>query len=288
MTDRSVDAQPPSEQTGNEISGGSQVGGNAYQAKNIHFGGRSVGLTVVALALVGALTALVLTDKGGEAPDQPAGTPAPSTAAPTPTPSTSTGTPSATVSSSSSGTPKTEEAARPSAAPRATSKPLAATGSNPYSAGNLYCGAWRSSGHSPNLKVASCVRVDVVGAGATFGAMVKNVGKSQVVAQVLVKYSAKDGVQRECPQGAYAPEGIRIDPEDIWFSDLSSCSVGGLDGTDFQGVARAVEDPDGTVSPTLGTARSGPHPTLKNGQLTCRQPDGSSGTCASFTYPPAD
>ncbi|MEU7114815.1 hypothetical protein [Streptomyces sp. NPDC046182] len=291
MADRSVDGSPPSEQTGNEISGGSHVGGNAFQAKNIHFGGRSVGLTLVALALVGAVVTLALTRAGGEGRDQPAAKPA-STAAgaartPSPAPTTPTTAPTSTVvSPSPSSPPKVEEpAAGPSgAAPKATPARKDPTGSTPFSGGNIYCGEWRGSGQSPNLDLKPCVQVVPAESRAMFGVIVKNVGKSQVTADVHVMYTA--GSARECPLGSYARDGIRIDPGDTWFSDLGRCSVPGLDGTDFQGTAWAVEDRDGTVAVSLGTARHSAHPALKNGALTCRYENGAYASCAPWAYKP--
>ncbi|MEU6982752.1 hypothetical protein ABZ946_04935 [Streptomyces sp. NPDC046324] len=290
MSDRSVDGPPPSEQTGNEISGGSHVGGNAFQARNIHFGGRSVGLTLVALALVGAVVTLVLTGTGGSGPDQLAAAPASTTAgaAPTssPTPSTPTTAPTSTAVSPSPSSPsRTEEpAAGPSAAaPKATSTRMAPTGSTPYSGGDIYCGEWRGSGQSPNLRLRACVQVVPAESRAMFGVIVENVGKSQVTADVHVMYTA--GAVGECPLGS-SQDGIRIDPGGTWFSDLGRCSVPGLNRKDFQGTASAVEDPDGTVAVSLGTARHSAHPYLENGRLTCRHENRTYASCAPWAYKP--
>ncbi|MEU6881404.1 hypothetical protein [Streptomyces sp. NPDC046712] len=284
-------AQPSSEQTGNEISGGSHVGGNAYQAKNIHFGGRSIGLTVVALALVAALVALalVLTNKDDGGPDQLAGAPAQSTAGQTPTPSPSastptpplTPTPTATLSPSS--TPKAVEQGGPGAAPKATSTVKPATGSRPFSGAHIYCGGWRSSSQSENLKVASCVQVKMADSSATFGVMVKNVGKSQVVVSTLVKF-ADNGTTADCPQGQYAPKGIRINPGGTWHSDLAGCAVSDLKAQ-FQAVGYAIEDSGGTENVQLGGAKYSITLSLAGGKLQCRVND-TWGTCPTDTYPP--
>ncbi|MFC8271699.1 hypothetical protein ACFUJR_03980 [Streptomyces sp. NPDC057271] len=291
MTDRSTNGAPPSEQTANEISAGSHVGGNAFQAKTIHFGGRSVGLTLVALALVGAVVTLVLTDTGGERPDQQAVEPASTTAgaalAPSSPPSTPTTVPTPTaVSPSPSGAPKTEEpaAAGPSAAaPKGTST-RQATDSTPYAGSHIYCADWRSAGQSPNLQLKPCVQVNPAESRATFGVIVKNVGKTQAVADVRVVYTA--GVERECSPEPYTRDGIVIDPGGTWFSDLGRCSAQGLDRQDFQGTAWAVEDPHGTVATSVGTARSSAHPSLLNGQVSCRQSDRTYGSCAPWAYKP--
>ncbi|WP_175439303.1 hypothetical protein [Streptomyces vilmorinianum] len=170
--------------------------------------------------------------------------------------------------------------------PKVTSTLKAATGSVPFSGENLYCGEWRSSGPSTTLQLASCVQVKTADSSATFGVMVRNVGKSQVVARVQVKYT--DGTQRDCPQGNYQRKDVWINPQGTWFSDQGQCSVSDLNGKHFQAVAWAVEDPDGSGDVMNGTVRHSPHPSLKDGQLTCRYDDGTWRTCTTFEYGPGD
>jgi hypothetical protein len=94
-----VDRHSSSDRTNNEISDGSQVSGSAYQAKSMHFGARSAGLPLVALAAVAGLTFLAfkIADSGsGSGKDE--SPPAAAGATASPTPSTSAPTPSITPS----------------------------------------------------------------------------------------------------------------------------------------------------------------------------------------------
>lgn len=120
---------------------------------------------------------------------------------------------------------------------------------------------------------------------ATFGVMVKNVGKTQVVARALVQTSGLGGAPG-CPQGRYSPTNLRIDPGGIWFSDLARCSVGGLNGKQFQTLGSAIEDPDGTGDIQQGAAVYSAHASLTNGKLTCRIGEVWT-SCAPNAYPPS-
>ncbi|MEV4739463.1 hypothetical protein [Streptomyces sp. NPDC049555] len=285
MTDRSASAQPSSERTDNEISGSSRIGGNAYQARTIHFGGRSVGLTLVSLALVAALTVVVIVvTRGGGEQRHPAAASTPTTAVVTPptTASSVTPTPAPTPSQAA---PSAAASAAAGSQPRDAPAPKPTTGSVPFAGPNLYCGNWRSAKQSANLKVASCVQVNPSASSATFGVMVKNVGRTQVVARALVQTVGLGAP--ECPQGRYSPTNLRIDPGGIWFSDLARCAVGGLNGKDFQAVGFAIEDPDGTGDIQQGAAVYSVHPSLKDGQLKCKINEVWT-SCAPAAYPPND
>ncbi|MFI8518994.1 hypothetical protein ACIGEZ_14375 [Streptomyces sp. NPDC085481] len=282
MTDRPAGARPASERTDNEISGGSQVGGNAYQARNIHFGGRSIGLTVVALALVAALTGVVALTRDGEGPGQPVA----KTQTPSVTATASSGSPSPnptpTASTTPSSAPPPAAPAQPGPRAKATPKVKAATDSRAFEAGDLYCGDWRTSWK--NLRVASCVRVDTAASSATFGIMVRNVGTTQVVARALVQIAGLGAP--ECPLGRYETTGLVINPGGTWFSDLGKCGVGGLNGKHFQTVGSAIEDPEGNVDIQNATVVHSIHPALSKtgGGLTCLI-NGKWTACDSYAYP---
>ncbi|WP_157880373.1 hypothetical protein [Streptomyces katrae] len=280
MSDRPAGTRSSSERTDNEISGGSRVGGNAYQARTIRFGGRSVGLTLVSLALVAALAGVVVVvvERGGGTKEQPAAGPTAAAAVPVNAPSPGP-TPSPTP-------PQTAPSASAPAAPGPQPE-KSATGSLAFKGANLYCGGWQSSRQSANLRVASCVQVDPAHSSATFGVMVKNVGKTQVVARALVQTAGLGG-SPECPQGRYSPGTLRIDPGRIWFSDLGRCSVGRLENKDFQTLGAAIEDPDGTGDVQQGGAVYSAHVWVGDGQVKCKIGELWTTSCASFAYPPKD
>ncbi|MDX2704911.1 hypothetical protein PV350_18890 [Streptomyces sp. PA03-6a] len=105
----SVDSSSSPDRTSNAISDGSQVSGNAYQAKNMHFGARSTGITLIAFAGVVGLTFLGFTIAGSE----PAGgsPPAAADAPKSPTASTSASPPPSSLTPS----PSTPAASAPAA-----------------------------------------------------------------------------------------------------------------------------------------------------------------------------
>ncbi|WUD70691.1 hypothetical protein OG937_02835 [Streptomyces sp. NBC_00510] len=82
----SIDSSSSPDRTSNAISDGSQVSGNAYQAKNMHFGARSTGITLIAFAGVVGLTFLGFTIAGSG----PAGGSAPTAADASKSPTAST------------------------------------------------------------------------------------------------------------------------------------------------------------------------------------------------------
>ncbi|MGW1027922.1 hypothetical protein ACWD4J_30270 [Streptomyces sp. NPDC002577] len=270
-----------SDRTSNEISDGSQVGGDAYQAKNMHFGAHRAGFIAVAVvAVVGLMSAvaLALINKSGDdtrglvgAP-QPGETPtsasaSPSQSAPSPTADSPSTTPSAALSKS------------PASKPTNTVK--AESPIQPFTGSNIYCGEWRSQ-NSDRLQARSCVRID--GYGATFGVAVKNVGKSQVTVSVLVQYNY--GSYRDCSQGRYSVDGVIINPDHTWFSDLGQCSAANLTDHNFQTAAWAIENPDGSVNPKVGDVRYSPTMFFDTkGQPICKI-DGNWGSCDSMAYVP--
>lgn len=280
-----MEAPSSSDRTSNEISGASQVGGNAYQAKHMHFGGRSAGLTLVGLAAIGALTYLVVHAGsgagGGQVPADSAHSPTVASASPSPSKSPSKS-PSGTASTSADSKPKAEAPAAAPGEPKAAPKP--ATPSNPYSGQHLYCGSWRGSPSGSNLLASACTQV--TGHDAAFGVMLKNVGKSQITVGMTVKYV--HGTALDCPGGGYTSRGIRIDPGQTWYSDLGGCSVGSLnDGTSFQASAVALETSDAHASLNLGGTRYSPTAAFNSaGELRCKNGSSWSSCDDLWPYPP--
>ncbi|WP_330459161.1 hypothetical protein OIB37_21115 [Streptomyces sp. NBC_00820] len=278
-----MEAPSTSDRTSNEISGGSQVGGNAYQAKHMHFGGRSIGLTVVGLAAVGAL-AYVAVNAGagtGQAAAPASQSPTAASTAPSPSPSKSA---TATTTPPADGKAK---AAEPAPSPeRAKAIVKAATGSTPYSGKNLYCGGWRGSPSGSNLMASACTQV--TGSDVAFGVMLRNVGKSQITVGMTLKYV--HGQTLDCPGGGYPAHDIRIDPGTTWYSNLGLCSVGSLkDQINFQALGEALETSDEHASLSLGGAQHSPTATFTTaGVLKCREKDSSVwGSCDTlWPYPP--
>ncbi|MEU1622879.1 hypothetical protein ABZ479_37000 [Streptomyces sp. NPDC005722] len=110
-----------SDRTSNAISDGSQVSGSAYQAKNMRFGARSTGITLIALAGVAGLTFVGFTLAGSEPSDDssgPATGASASVSASLPatslTPSPSPSTPAASVAAPVAEAPSEPAQARPS------------------------------------------------------------------------------------------------------------------------------------------------------------------------------
>ncbi|MFD8804065.1 hypothetical protein [Streptomyces sp. NPDC059597] len=275
---------PSSDRTSNEISGGAQIGGNAYQAKHMHFGGRSIGLTVVGLAAVGALAYVAVSGGAGTKPEAAAAS-SQSPAAASTSASTSSS-PSATAKKTT-GAPKAEDAAAPRAdKPKAA--PRRMTPSTPYTAGHVYCGQWRGSPAGSNLEASACTQV--TGTDAAFGVMLKNVGTSQITVGMTVKYQY--GTAQDCPGGGYTTHDIRIDPGKTWYSSLGLCSVPNLKRqTNFQALAYALETSDPGASLNLGGAKFSPTAAFTSaGVLQCRVKDSTKwGSCdALWPYPPTD
>ncbi|MFR9788374.1 hypothetical protein ACL07V_06810 [Streptomyces sp. MB22_4] len=282
-------APPSSDHTNNEISDGAKVGGNAYQAKHMHFGGRSVGLTVVGLAAIGALTYLVVdahANRGtGKERLSAAASRGPATASATATPSPSPSKPKASPSGpADSGATADSEAEKAPSSPAATkAAPKAATPSTAYTGVHLYCSGWRGSG--ANLKARACVQI--TGSDAQFGTVVKNVGRSQAVVGVSLKYLYQ-GTAHECPQGVYRMPKIRIDPGTSWYSSLGLCSANDLTHGSFQALAQAVEDPDGDAGLESSAPKYSPTAAIgTDGTPQCKSGSSSWGSCdALWPYSP--
>ncbi|WP_018543738.1 hypothetical protein [Streptomyces sp. LaPpAH-108] len=256
-------APSSSDRTSNEISGGAQIGGNAYQAKHMHFGGRSIGLTVVGLAAVGALTYVAVNGGVGTKPEATAAaaqSPTATSAPPSPSPSRSA------KAKETTGTPKAEDAAAPEKA-KPEPAPQRMTPSVPYSGQHIYCSDWRSSPPGSNLEVSACTQV--TGSDAAFGVRLKNVGKGQITVDMTMKYQY--GTTLDCP-GGYTTHGIRIDPGKTWYSNLGSCSVPDLKRqTNFQAAAYALETSDPDASLNIGGLKFSPTAVFdKDGELRCK------------------
>ncbi|WP_405553709.1 hypothetical protein [Streptomyces sp. NBC_01171] len=278
-----MEAPTSSDRTSNEISGASEVGGNAYQAKHMHFGGRQLGLTVVGLAAVGALTFLVVhANAGSGGAGQLAGAAQQSAAVTGASPAPSANSPSAKPSPSIVSEARDEKPPAVEAKPKVTRK--AATPSTPYARDRLYCGEWRSSPSGSGLVASACSQI--TGTDAAFGVRVKNVSSSQVVVDVSVKY-LRGGMATECPQGPYSMTKVRIDAGQVWYSNLGLCSARNMTTGNFQAFALAVENPDGDTDLKNGGPKYSPTADFTtDGELTCKQEDKSWGSCD--VYRPQD